>query len=557
VPELLTNVLATTRIARALARILYRPWNAARAQDLVRARLARRGALFLDMVDGMIWNYPRSPFLQLLTWAHWSMDRLRDAVERWGLDDTLRALRDDGVYVSYEEYRGRIPIHRRGHEMHCREGDFDNPAIVSAYETRTGGTRSAGSRVPATLEHVLANRGFARLMTLEAHGLMRLPIVLWQSRQVTISWWLGLAHAGRRPWKWYLPGVSRDAAMPAGMARIIQLTRLMARVRGLDLPPAEQRPLSAIDDVFETILDARARHGACAVVTTASSATRLAAVAGARRADLRAVTFIVAGEPLTPGKHADIARSGAGITSRYATAEAGALAEGCPHPDALDDMHFLSDAFGLVTQPATLPDGRAVTGLLLTSLLPESVKVMLNLEIDDFADVTVRRCGCMWDRLGLHTHLSGIRSFTKMTGEGMTILGTDCVRILEEVLPREFGGYSTDYQLLEREDEQHLTRLYLVVSPRVGPIDEDRLAARFQETLAAGPHPGTHTPSLWRQAGTIRVLREDPILTPTGKLLPFHTQALGRTHDAGVSGGPRPAAPQPTATRGDRTPLDL
>jgi hypothetical protein len=558
--KLLTDARSAARTASALAKILYRPWSADRAQDLVRERLAQRGPRFLAMADRMIWSFPDSPFFRLLTWAEWSASRLRDAAERWGLDDTLRALRDDGVYVSYDEYRGRTPIRRRGHEMLCREDDFDAPMIFAAYEARTGGTRSAGSRVFATFENLLANRSFARLMTLEAHGLMDIPIVLWQSRQVTLSWWLGLAHAGRRPWKWYLPGAARDAAMPANVGRIIALARLMARARGLNLPPPEQRPLSAIDDVLDAILDARAQRGRCVVVTTASSATRLAALAAQRGAGLRGVTFIVAGEPLTPGKYGDITQSGADLTSRYATAEAGSLGEGCPHPDAIDDMHFLSDAFGLVTHPATLPNGETVTGLLLTSLLPESVKVMLNLEIDDFADVTIRRCGCMWDRLGLRTHISGIRSFSKMTGEGMTLLGTDCVRILEEVLPREFGGSSTDYQLLEREDEQHLTGLCLVVSPRVGPIDEERLLSRFHEALSAVPHPGTHVPSLWRQAGTLRVLRSDPVPTPTGKLLPFHTQALGGTHGAGDGGGddgPRPAAPRSPAARGERTPLGL
>ena len=54
-----------------------------------------------------------------------------------------------------------------------------------------------------------------------------------------------------------------------------------------------------------------------------------------------------------------------------------------------------------------------------------------------------------------------------MTGEGMTLIGTDMVRILEEDLPRRFGGSPLDYQLMEEEDERGFTRLSLVVSPDV------------------------------------------------------------------------------------------
>jgi len=118
-----------------------------------------------------------------------------------------------------------------------------------------------------------------------------------------------------------------------------------------------------------------------------------------------------------------------------------------------------------------------------------------------------------------------IRSFSKLTGEGATVLGTDCIRILEEVLPREFGGRSTDYQLLEAEDEGHFTRLYLVVSPSVGTIDEERVRTRFIEELRDPTRPRNIMPPLWRQADTIRVLRREPVSTGRGKLLPVLTQA--------------------------------
>jgi len=183
-----------------------------------------------------------------------------------------------------------------------------------------------------------------------------------------------------------------------------------------------------------------------------------------------------------------------------------------------------------------------LNAFMLTSLAAMPPKVMLNVEIDDFGEVTTRRCGCPLDALGLHQHLTYVRSFTKLTGEGSTILGTDCVRILEEVLPREFGGRSIDYQLLEVEDEQRLTRLLLLVSPDVGPVDERRVLERFIAEVRARTSQGMR---MWRQAETIRVVRREPVATPRGKILPFHTQALTAYMAGGSAGLAALATPHP------------
>jgi hypothetical protein len=91
--------------------------------------------------------------------------------------------------------------------------------------------------------------------------------------------------------------------------------------------------------------------------------------------------------------------------------------------------------------------------------------------------------------------------------------------------------------LLEDEDEDHLTRLFLVVSPGVGPIDEERVRVRFVEELRDRTRPRSVMPPLWRQADTVRVVRREPLLTTRGKLLPFFTQAV-----AGRAGSDTPRA---------------
>jgi hypothetical protein len=135
-------------------------------------------------------------------------------------------------------------------------------------------------------------------------------------------------------------------------------------------------------------------------------------------------------------------------------------------------------------------------------------------------------CACEFGQLGFDIHVSNIRSYEKLTGEGVTFVDTDFVRIVEKELPSAFGGQSTDYQLVEEEDARGLTRLRLIVSPRVGEIDEEKLVARFIKSLrSAALSPESWTQSgteMWGQARTLRVRREYPIPTPSGKILPFH-----------------------------------
>lgn len=516
------DLFAAPRIARSLTSLLYAPQTIDGAKGMIRARLATRDGLFLRMVKDTIWPYPRSPYRRLLEWSRWSFERLEESVRHRGLDETLRTLMGDGVYLSLEELKGRRPIRRGDLLVEHQESDFNNPTTLASYEVRTGGTRGEGSRVPGSLEYLITQRAPARLVMLEALGIGAQPVVLWQTRDAGVNWWLVLAHGGRPPVRWFSLTDLSAFRVPRAHAMMFAFARFIGFTKGLRLPPLEHIPLSGVETVLQAVLAVRAQHGACVVITTPSAAARLAALAGNTGRDLAGVTISVGSEPLTPGKCADIAGAKARVAVRYSMTELGTVGCACARPAALDDVHFMADSFGLVCDRRALPDGEAVDALYMTTLLPSSPKILINVETDDFAHVTHRDCGCPWQELGLTTHFDTIRSFSKFKGEGSMVLGSDCLRILEEVLPREFGGRSIDYQLLEAEDDNHLTRLYLVVSPRVGTIDEERLRSRFIEQALIPP--------VWRQANTISVLRREPVATRRGKLLPFHTLAASRNH---------------------------
>ena len=122
---------------------------------------------------------------------------------------------------------------------------------------------------------------------------------------------------------------------------------------------------------------------------------------------------------------------------------------------------------------------------LVTSLRRSASLLCLNVALGDRGDLSERRCGCPLERVGWRRHLSGIRSYEKLTGGGVTFYGTEVIRILEHVLPAEFGGAPTDYQLVEEEHETGSPLLTLRVHPSIGTIDEARLTEEGAAKMAA------------------------------------------------------------------------
>jgi hypothetical protein len=144
------------------------------------------------------------------------------------------------------------------------------------------------------------------------------------------------------------------------------------------------------------------------------------------------------------------------------------------------------------------------------------------MEVDDYGIVEERKCGCGLETLGYTTHLSDIHSYRKLTGEGVTLVGSEMIHILENVLPARFGGSPLDYQLLEQEDARGLTRLYLTISPRVTLASEQDVIDCVMDALRSSSASADIARSVWQHAGTLQVRRAEPVWTARGKLMPLH-----------------------------------
>src|SRR3989337_2612711 len=215
-------------------------------------------------------------------------------VRQKGLEPTLESLRREGVYLSFEEFKGRVDVVRNGRRYRFAEEDFDNPFIRTAMEMRTGGTRSRGSPVSVGLKFVEENFAPGLIVSLAALGARTLPFLLWSTSSAAISLWLAAIHIWHPPDRWFTMNDPQD---PATSPRLRQLARgaaVLATTRGLKPPRPEFAPVTAMDPVFDALLSFRDRRGGCVILTTPSLAVRLVALARRRQATLEAT-------PVLPG----------------------------------------------------------------------------------------------------------------------------------------------------------------------------------------------------------------------------------------------------------------
>lgn len=501
------------------------PLTADQAKDMIRARVEQREELFLK--TARLFFAEKSPYRPLLDLAGCEHRDLELLVRQRGLEDALKELYRAGVHVSFEQFKAGDEVWRQGRRFRFAPHQFDNPTVAYGLKMRSGGTRSRGTWSVMSLPFRALAHVPQDAIVLDTLSDSHTPIIVWElgfPSGAGIGYWLTLAKLRRPAVRWFSLTPQRNGVVGRNEL-MFSAAVFLARRAGMRVPLPEFTPTTQAERVLETLLGLLSRNGRCLVITKPSGAVRLAAGALAKGERLDGTAFYGGGEPLTPGKAEEIRRAGARMAGRYAASETGTIGAPCPHPLTHDDLHFRSDILAMITDTRQIGEV-VVHPLVLTSLLPSAPKLLLNVELDDFATVEDRRCGCVWEGLGCRTHIRDVRSFTKLTGEGTTLLGTNCVHIIEKVLPDTFGGSSVDYQLVEAEDGDHLTRLHLLISPRIGPVDEVDVVRRFVEALGdtAGAPLGGRRP-IWEQARSIRVIRRDPIPTPGGKLFPFHTIA--------------------------------
>ncbi|UCG22667.1 MAG: hypothetical protein JSW55_10825 [Chloroflexota bacterium] len=504
------------------------------AREIVQRRQEQREANFLSWVEQGIYGFARSPYLPMLKLAGCELGDIRNMVQDKGLNKTLMALREADVYVSFEEYKGRKPIVRDGTVLPVEVGDFDNPYVHNYYRGETGGTTGPATRVLIDLDH-LAAQAPVIMLGREANDLLGVPSAVWLDILPDVAGIMNIlrpARFGEVPTKWFSPDMIRESS--ASMSAKFRLATYsmigVGRLSGTAIPWSERVTLDEPLKIAQWMDEMLKAHGACLLYTHVSKALRVCIAAREAGLDLTGAAVMAGGEPPTETKVREITSTGARWIPIYPFSEYGTVGIGCANPVDENDLHLLDDGLALIQYPRQMPGSTLmVDAFNYTTLLPTAPKLFLNVESDDYGIIEQRSCGCLLETYGYPYHLRQVRSFSKLTSEAGTLIGSEMIRILEEVLPARFGGSALDYQLLEEEDEQGFTRLSLLVHPDIQVDDEEAVIESVLDALqpnSAGPGQGSlaaeMTRSTWKQANTLRIKRQAPILTAHGKMMPLY-----------------------------------
>ncbi len=502
------------------------------AECCVRERFARRNENFLQLVQRAIYGYPDSPYRALLLHAGCEFGDLRAGVEREGIETTLTKLRDAGVVVTFEQFKGRVPLERGGKILARDARAFDNPFLANHFVSESGGSSGKATRIAHDLEHQAASASH-HLLARAAQNVLDAPFAIWRGMLPDGSGINNILHTApfqRAPQKWFSQLGWRESQLPFQHALFSYWFVVVGKMCGAPIPFPNYTPLERAEVVAQWVYDTVRAHGSALLGTQVSRALRVALAAQEKNLDLEGATFMIAGEPPTPAKVRAMQASGARVFTTYGMAEVGRVAMGCAQAFDTSDTHLLADAFALITHPIAVIDFEVtVPAFHLTTLLPTTPKIMLNVISDDYGIVEGRACGCLWAELGFTTHLREIRSVNKLTGEGVTLIGTELVNVLETVLPARFGGSPLDYQVQEQEDARGFTRLVLIISPRVNLNDEAEARRVVLDALDALSLNGHLTRVAWQNADTLQIERAEPHWTARGKLLPLHLVKAAKT----------------------------
>ena len=521
---IIADLVKYSRLALGLRGYLRGTVTLEESQRVVAERLRNRQQNFLSLVQKGIYQNPKSPYRKLLGAADCQFGDIESLVNKEGVEAALQKLLADGVYMSWEEFKGRKEVVRGGKHFSFNERDFDNPFLPVYYQAQSSGSRSAGTRTTFDLNRQ-ADISHYRLLMLADNDVLGVHTGLWKPilpAPAGISTVLNYWKIGEPVDRWFSP--VDEGQVQASLTHRLATRYIIygSRLWGVKLAEPEYVGLEEAVKVARWVADTKQQFGACCFDSYVSPAVKLCQAAIENGLDIAGTKFFVGGEPLTQAKRRQIEAAGASVTPKFNISEIGKVGCGCSRAGATDDVHLFGDSMAAIQHRRRVePTDIEVDAFLFTPLLPSTTKILLNVESDDYGVMETKSCDCLFGRLGFDKHLSSIRSFAKLTGSGMALIGTDLVRILEEALPARYGGTAADYQLLEEEDGQGQTHLSLVISPEVGAVDEDDAIATMLRELRRVPHPGRLTAGVWAGARILQVKRMQPV-SSMGKVSTLH-----------------------------------
>lgn len=490
-------------------------------QNLICEHLRNREANFLHLMQRTVFANPSNPYHRMFEWAGYSYGDLAEAIQADGLENTLSALRDAGVYLAHDEFKGKKPIVRAGRTIQTDPGCFANPLTSSSLETTSSGSRSSGTVTRPSLEFQIYREAQEALVYAQFLSTPRVVGAVYPFLPSTVGIRRSISchRLGFPIEQWYAVGGSvRDSGHYRLMTRLLVLE---ARLLGLPICYPEYLSYNDFTPAARWIADQKIKGKDVLFLAPVSMAVRTASAALDAGLDIEGTIFMSGAEPLTDAKRAAIEKAGAEVYPRYGISEMGWVGCSCREMKQGSCVHVMKDSVAVISRRRKAPlNDVEVDSLLITTLHPSSAYVLVNVEMDDCGTIEPAECDCSLKALGFTEQLRDIYSFGKLTGQGITLLGSDMLDVLEKRLPARFGGSPADYQLVEREGDGQ-TETELRVSPRVGVPSSHEVSVFFLAEVKK-LWGGSLTYRQWSQTDGFKVVIEEPIVSGDRKIHALH-----------------------------------
>jgi hypothetical protein len=506
-----------------LPHFLRHPLRPQRPPVILSQRLCKTESRFIALLDKIFSPSSNSPYRSLFEWAGARRGDIEKLLSLEGVEGVLELLLKEGIYLTTEEFKGYCPIRRGSLRLSVGPAMFMNPTGSSGFRIQTSGSRGRRTRVPVTFEYI-RGRSVNAYCDLKAKGGLSWVHGLWGvPGSSAIVYLLEMAGVGCRPVRWFSQISPGSSGLHPRYRWSQRALRVLSFMTGVPLPNLEyvsaEDPRPILGWLKRVLERGRIPH----LFTYVSSALRLSQASIREGVDISGTRLTVTGEPLTEIRAHALEKAGIITYPRYGSAESGSIGYGCLNRQFVDEVHVLADRLAVVQlrqAKENIPPG----ALFVTSLEPSSPYLLLNVSPGDSAVLSSRECRCPLQALGWTTHLHTIRSYEKLTSEGMAFLGAAVERILDEILPRTFGGEPGYYQLIEDVAGDGKPRLRLLVNPALGRVDPRALTSVFFDALGRGGEAQKLMSLLWRDARIMRIEQRVPISTASGKVLSLYRQ---------------------------------
>ncbi len=527
---MLSNLKTYFALSIEFRKFLKETYTSEHCIEIIKKRMEQREENFLEIIKKGIYDNRESPYLKLLEIIDCGFGDIERLVKKIGIEKTLGKLYDSGIYLTYDEFKCRKEVVREGKTFRFKTSDFNNPNCSHHLTTGTGGTTGKSVTAPLDFRYMADTAVYGSFIH-DIFDLWEIPNAIWfpvLPGSAGISSMLRNTKIGNPPSKWFSQ-TDREYLSPLFKNKFHTngLTYL-GRILGTRLPKPEFVELTNAAKIANWTSKMVKEYSGCLIITFMSSAVRICQAARRTGVDISGTKFILGGEPITVSKLKEITSVGAEIIPCYAFAEAGVVGYGCRQSKHIDEVHFFKDLLALIQHKRRIPGHhQPYDAFLFTSILPFAPRILLNVETGDCGTLETRQCGCGFDAVGFGDHVSNIRSFEKITSEGMNVPVSQLTNIVEEILPPIFGGNPTDYQIVETEESGSLTRLNVHVNPELRNINEKQLLETILDRLSEGKKNNLFS-DIFTQVETYQVRRIHPICSGGGKIIPVRLTNLDK-----------------------------